>query len=84
MTAPAVVEELAASHLDMLATGPDESVAYVATKARASRLARLRLVEQNQTAAPIRPKGPQRRCTYSRDGNRVIPGAFRAWALDMD
>jgi len=62
MTAPAVFEELAAGHRGMLATGPDESVAYVATEPSIEQrelLARLRLehlVEHNQTAARIEPR----------------------------
>ncbi|MBK8481825.1 MAG: hypothetical protein IPL40_11695 [Proteobacteria bacterium] len=62
MTAPAAFEELAAGHLNMVATGPDESVAYVATEPSVEQrelLARLRiehLVDQDQMAARIDPR----------------------------
>jgi hypothetical protein len=61
-TAPAVLEELAAGHLNMVATGPDESVAYVATEPNVDQrefLARLRLehlVDQDQMASRIDPR----------------------------
>ncbi len=62
MTAPAALEELAAGHLNMIVTGPDESVAYVATEPSTDQrelLARLRLehlVDQDQMAARIEPR----------------------------
>lgn len=62
LTAPAVFEELAAGHLNMVATGPDESVAYVATEPNVDQrelLARLRLehlVDQYQMASRIDPR----------------------------
>ena len=62
MTAPAAFEELAAGHLNMVATGPDESIAYLATEPSVEQrelLARLRiehLVDQDQMAARIEPR----------------------------
>jgi hypothetical protein len=62
MTAPAVLDELAAGHLNMVATGPDESIAYIATEPSANQrelLARLRLehlVDQDKMAARIEPR----------------------------
>ena len=62
MTAPAAFEELAGGHLNMVATGPDESVAYVATEPSTEQrelLARLRLehlVDQDQMASRIDPR----------------------------
>lgn len=61
-TAPAAFEELAGGHLNMVATGPDESVAYVATEPSTEQrelLARLRLehlVDQDQMASRIDPR----------------------------
>ena len=62
MTAPAALEELAGGHLNMVATGPDESVAYVATEPNVDQrelLACLRLehlVDQDQMASRIEPR----------------------------
>ena len=62
MTATAVFEELAAGHLNMVATGPDDAVAYVATEPSVEQrdmLARLRighLVDQDQMASRIEPR----------------------------
>lgn len=62
MTASAALEELAAGHLNMVATGPDEPPAYIATEPSIEHrelLARLRLehlVDQNQMAARIEPR----------------------------
>jgi ParB-like chromosome segregation protein Spo0J len=62
MTAPAVLEELAAGHLNRVATGPDDSIAYVATEPSVEQrelLARLRLehlVDQEQIAARLEPR----------------------------
>ena len=62
MTAAAVFEELSAGHLNMVATEPDKSVAYIATEPRIEHrelLARLRLehlVDQDQMASRIEPR----------------------------
>jgi hypothetical protein len=62
MTAPAVFEDLAGSHLNMVATGPDESVAYVPTEPSTEQrelLARLRLedlADPDHLPARIEPR----------------------------
>jgi len=62
MTAPAALEELAGGHLNRVTTGPDESVAYVATEPNVDQrelLACLRLehlVDQDQMASRIEPR----------------------------
>lgn len=65
MTAPACFEELAGGHLNMVATGPDEAVAYIATEPSAEHrhlLERLRLdhlVEHDKMVARIQPRPPE-------------------------
>jgi len=62
MTAPACFEELAGGHLNMLATSPDEPVAYVATEPSADQLALLRalrlahLVQRDEIADRLQPR----------------------------
>jgi transposase len=62
MTAPAIFEDLAGGHLNMVATGPDESVAYVPTEPSTEQrelLALLRLedlADQDHLAARIEPR----------------------------